>query len=201
MHISEGILSAPLLAAGWAATAGGLAAGLKRMNAEKIPETALLTAAFFVASLIHVPIGPSNAHLALNGLAGILLGWSAFPAIFTALMLQAVLFQFGGITTLGVNTFNMAMPAVAAGYIAAPFLRSGRKSIAVACSGITGAMSLLASAFLVALTLALAGESFSSIAGMIFIAHLPVAAIEGVVTGGAVSFILKTKPDLLKRRA
>jgi cobalt/nickel transport system permease protein len=39
-----------------------------------------------VASLIHVPIGPSNAHLILNGLVGLLLGWGAFPAILVALI-------------------------------------------------------------------------------------------------------------------
>ena len=46
-------------------------------------------------------------HLILNGLLGMLLGWAAFPSIFVALMLQAILFQYGGITVLGVNTFNM----------------------------------------------------------------------------------------------
>jgi len=67
---------------------------------------------FFVASLIHIPIGPSSAHLVLNGLVGVLLGWAAFPSIFVGLVLQALVFQFGGLTTLGVNTFAMAMPGV-----------------------------------------------------------------------------------------
>ena len=30
-----------------------------------------------------------------------ILGWAAFPAFLVALFLQAVLFQFGGLTTLG----------------------------------------------------------------------------------------------------
>ena len=71
---------------------------------------AILAAAFFVGSLIHVPIGPSSVHLILNGLLGMLLGWAAFPSIFVALMLQAILFQYGGITVLGVNTFKIIVP-------------------------------------------------------------------------------------------
>ncbi len=196
MHISEGILSAPLLAAGWAGTAAGLSVGLK-MNAEKIPETALMTAAFFVASLVHVPIGPSNSHLILNGLMGLLLGWAAFPAIFTALMLQAVLFQFGGITTLGINTLNMALPAVAAGFLAGKCISPDSRGFSAAAAGLAGSFSVLASAFMVAATLSLAGESFTNVARLIFMAHIPVAVIEGLITGGIVSFLLKVKPGIL----
>lgn len=198
MHISEGVLSAPVLSLGWAGTMAGLTLGLRKMNAEKIPETALMTAAFFVASLVHVPIGPSSSHLVLNGLMGLILGWVAFPAVFTALALQAVLFQFGGLTTLGVNTFNMAIPAVAAGF----FLRwcvkfqLGPRGYAV-IAGIAGSFAVLASAFMVAVTLSLAGESFVSVARLIFMAHIPIAVIEGIISGAVVSFLLRVKPGML----
>ena len=117
MHISEGILGAPVLAAGAALTVAGTAIGLKKMDYEKLPAVALLSAVFFIASLVHVPVGPAAAHLVLNGLCGLLLGWCAFPAILVGVSLHAILFQFGGLTTLGVNTFNMAFPAVIMGYI------------------------------------------------------------------------------------
>jgi cobalt/nickel transport system permease protein len=42
----------------------------------------VLSATFFVASLIHVPVGPSSVHLIMSGLAGLVLGWTAFPALF-----------------------------------------------------------------------------------------------------------------------
>jgi cobalt/nickel transport system permease protein len=38
--------------------------------------------------------------------AGLLLGGAAFPAILTALLLRAMLFQFGDLTVLGVNTVD-----------------------------------------------------------------------------------------------
>jgi len=117
MHISEGVLSAPVLLAGAVLSLVGLTLGLKKIKNEDIPKVAVLSSAFFVASLIHIPIGPTSAHLVLNGLVGMLLGWSAFPSIFVALVLQAILFQFGGLTTLGVNTFSMAMPGVLSYYI------------------------------------------------------------------------------------
>ncbi|MCK5438235.1 MAG: cobalt transporter CbiM, partial [Desulfobulbaceae bacterium] len=112
MHISEGVLSASVLAGGWALTVIGTTIGLKRVGHDKIMSVAILSSAFFVASLVHLPVGPGSVHLLLNGLMGLILGWACFPAILAALFLQAVFFQFGGIVVLGVNTFNMAVPAL-----------------------------------------------------------------------------------------
>ena len=123
MHISEGVLSPAVLAGGAALTAVGTAIGFKKMDYEAIPRVAILAAAFFVATLIHVPVGPVGLHLVLNGLMGLLLGWLAVPAILVALFLQALLFQFGGLTVLGVNTVIMALPAVVCFYLFRPFLR------------------------------------------------------------------------------
>ena len=117
MHISEGVLSAPVLVTGAVLAAAGVAVGLKKMDYEKIPQVAVLSSAFFVASLIHVPIGPSSIHLIINGINGLLLGWLCFPSILVALSLQAILFQFGGITVLGINTVNMALPGVICYYL------------------------------------------------------------------------------------
>ena len=97
MHISEGVLTAPVLGVGAVLTVAGLAVGVKEMDYDKVPEVGVLSAVFFVASLIHVPIGPSAAHLILNGISVLLLGWLAFPAISVGLTLQPVLFQFGGL--------------------------------------------------------------------------------------------------------
>lgn len=78
MHISEGVLSIPVLATGAAVTAAGTIIGLKKLDSEKLVTVALLSSVFFVASLIHVPIGPSSAHLIMSGLMGMLLGWGLF---------------------------------------------------------------------------------------------------------------------------
>ena len=78
MHISEGVLSAPVLVAGGALAAAGVAVGLRKLDYERVPQVAMLSAAFFVASLIHVPVGPSNVHLVLNGLVGLVLSMLSF---------------------------------------------------------------------------------------------------------------------------
>lgn len=96
MHIAEGVLSAPVLIAGAAAAAAGIAVGLKRLDESRLMTAGLVGAAFFIASLIHVPIGVSSAHLLLCGLVGVMLGVSAYPVIFTALLLQECSLNLAG---------------------------------------------------------------------------------------------------------
>jgi len=127
MHIVDGALSNPVVIGGAVAAVGGIALGLRALPLDRIPAAGVLSASFFVTSLIHVPVGPSSVHLILNGLAGLILGWAAFPALFVGLVLQAVFFGFGGLTVLGVNTVNIALAAVIVGLVFRPLiLRGGR---------------------------------------------------------------------------
>lgn len=199
MHISEGVLSGPVLAGGWVLAAGGTALGLKRLDYDRLMTVAILSAAFFVGSLIHVPIGPVSAHLILNGLLGAILGLAAFPAICVALLLQAVLFQYGGLIVLGANTFDMAFPAVLCSLVFGPWLRrTGTwRTVGAFCCGF---FAVLLAALLTATALALSGEAFMTTAWAIFLAHLPIMAVEGVITTLAVGFLAKVRPELLSIR-
>jgi cobalt/nickel transport system permease protein len=197
MHISEGVLSPPVLVAGAVLTAAGVAMGLNKMDNEKIPQVAVLTAAFFVASLIRVPVGPSSVHLVLNGLLGLVLGWAAFPAILVGLALQALLFQFGGLTTLGVNTFNMAMPAVVCYYLFGRSITSRPPGVATALAFGCGFFAILLSSLLLATCLIFTGESFVQAAEILVLAHLPVMFLEGLVVAFCLVFLMKVKPELL----
>jgi cobalt/nickel transport system permease protein len=196
MHISEGVLSGPVLLSGAAMAAAGTAVGLKRLDYDQIAKAGMLSAAFFVASLIHVPIGPSNAHLILNGLVGILLGWSAFPAILVALALQGAFFQFGGITTLGVNTVIMALPAVVC-YLAFGRLIPRGPRVAMAGAFACGSLSVLLSGLIVGLALVFTEENFLEVAAIVIAAHIPVMVIEGIVTAMCVAFLKKVRPEML----
>lgn len=198
MHISEGVLSAPVLIAGAVLTAAGVAVGLKKMSYDRIPEVAVLSSAFFVASLIHVPIGPSAVHLVLNGLLGILLGWMAFPSILVALALQALLFQFGGITVLGVNTMIMAAPAVFVYILFSPLLKKRNLSVIGVAGFFAGSTGIAAGALLIAVALVSTGESFANVAKVIVIAHVPIMIIEGVITAFCVLFLKRVKPEILE---
>ncbi len=196
MHISEGVLSWPVLASGAALAAVGTAVGLKRLDYERIARAGILSASFFVASLIHVPLGPSSVHLVMNGVVGLLLGWGAVPAIVVALVLQAVLFQFGGITTLGVNTVIMAAPAVACYLIFGPFVKRDDKSAFFAAFAV-GFFSVLMGGIIVALSLVFTEENFLEVAALVLVSHLPVMVIEGFVTAFCVMFLKKVQPNLL----
>jgi cobalt/nickel transport system permease protein len=196
MHISEGVLSGPVLLSGAALAAVGTGIGLKKLDYDQIAKAGMLSAAFFVASLVHVPIGPSNVHLILNGLVGLLLGWGAFPAILVALVLQAVFFQFGGITTLGVNTVIMALPATLCYLIFGRFVhQNSRKAVIAAFT--CGFLSVLLSGLFVALSLIFTDENFLEVSGIIVAAHVPVMIIEGIVTAICVAFLHKVKPEML----
>ncbi len=196
MHISEGVLSAPVLGAGAALTAVGMAIGLKKLDYDRLPQTAILAAGFFVASLVHVPIGPAKAHLVLNGLLGIILGWAAFPAIFVGLVLQALLFQYGGLTSLGVNTFCMAFSAILAYWVFGRWIDRGGAVTVVAAFG-AGFLAVMLSAIMVAGALAFSGEEFITAAQLIIVAHLPIMLVEGLLTGAIVSFLSRVRPAML----
>ena len=114
VHISDGVLTVPWLAGGFVLTAFLLWLGTRRLRDEEIPRVAILTAAFFVSSLIHIRVGPTSIHLLLTGLVGVLLGVRAAPAIFVGLLLQVLLIQHGGYFSLGVNTCVMTVPALLA---------------------------------------------------------------------------------------
>ncbi|MFO7717881.1 MAG: cobalt transporter CbiM, partial [Desulfohalobium sp.] len=169
MHIAEGVLAWPILAGGAGIALGGVALGLHRLDANRIPQTAILAAAFFVASLIHVPVGPGNMHLILNGLMGIVLGWACVPAILVALLLQSILFQFGGLTALGVNTVIMALPAVACGVLFQILRPTGKRTTALLAFGL-GAGAVLGSGLVAAAALTLSGEAFANAAKLLFVA-------------------------------
>lgn len=195
MHISEGVLSWPVLAGGAAIAATAVGVGLRRLPDERIPVAGLLCALFFVAALIHIPVGVASVHLVLNGLCGVLLGWAAFPVIAAALALQALLFGFGGLSTLGVNILVMGAPAlVAAAAFRAPWPRS-----AALRGALCGGLSILGGVALMACALWLSGgRAFLPLIGMVTLAHLPVIAIEAAVTGAIVASLHRSRPALLR---
>jgi cobalt/nickel transport system permease protein len=204
MHIYEGILAGTtqgkeVLAAGAIAAAVGTAIGLAKLDYERIPRAAVLSSAFLVVSLIHVPFGPTTVHLTLIGLMGLILGWAVFPAMLIALLLQAVFFPpFGGLTTLGLNTVVMALPGVTCHYAFRSAVGHGRESYVFGVGFAAGAVGIVLGALLGAGSLLAAGRPFEQPAYLFLLAHLPLALIEGLVTGSVVVLLRKVRPELLE---
>jgi len=199
MHISEGVLSGQVLSAGAAIAVVGTGIGLKKIDYDKIVHVAILASAFFVASLIHINIGPASVHLILNGILGLLLGFAAIPAILTALLLQSVLFQYGGLTALGVNVVIMAFPAVLVHYLFLPFLGKSSK-LNFTAGFLAGLFSILLSSLLLGAALWFTDKNFFETSFAIIITYIPVMIIEGIITGFCVTFLLKVYPEIIPKK-
>ena len=198
-HIPDGVLSAPVLIGGALASAGLLAVALRRLDYDQLPQAAVLSAAFFVSSLISVPVGPSSVHLLLNGLMGLLLGWTALPALFVALLLQAVFFGFGGFAVLGVNTLNMALPALLCALALRPWLRRPGPRPVFWIGAAAGGAGVMLTAAMLALSLGLSGAAFIPAAKVLVLTYVPLALVEALITGTVLSFLQRVEPDLLFR--
>lgn len=197
-HIPDGVLSVPVVAGDAVIAATAVVYALRKMDYETIPRVAVMTALFFVASLVNVPVGPSSAHLILAGLMGLVLGWAAVPAVLIGLVLQAVLFGFGGLTTLGVNTVNIALPAVLWAMLLRRALLNGPSVSRVAfVAGTVSVLSVASTGALVAVSLILTDSRYLTSAQLILVTYLPLMAVEGLVVAAAAGFLARVKPDIL----
>lgn len=199
MHISDGVLPISV-AAGCGVVSLALAAwSVKQTASDELPKVAVVTASFFVASLIHVPLGPTSVHLLIPGLVGILLGRSAFLSIQLGLLLQSLLFSFGGLTALGANGLMMGIPALLCGLLFNKLRGVTRKQNVIAAA-LCGGLGTLLAATVLALLLVSGGEDFIGVMKLALLAHLPVFVVESLVSAFTVSFLFRVKPELLDQR-
>jgi cobalt/nickel transport system permease protein len=197
MHISDGVLTTPIVVGSYLTTFSLLGYTSKKMKPEDIPKTAVMSSCFFVSSLLHVPVGPMSVHLTFTGLIGILLGRGAFVAVFLAIVLQGILFQHGGLTTIGVNTLIMGVPAILSYKLFNLHRKFHLRFTEAFFGAVAGGSAVVVSAIILSLFLAAGGEALGKVAQYALIAHLPLVAVEGVMTAGVVAFLVKVKPELL----
>lgn len=197
MHISDGVLPTSVALGSFAVSALLLTWSARRIRSEELPKVAVVSAAFFVASLIQVPFGPTSVHLLIPGLAGALLGPSAFLAIALGLLLQSVLFQFGGLTALGANALMMGIPALLCGWLFQTCKGQTRRR-KMWVGGLAGGLGTALAALMLAALLASGGEDFFGVAKIALLAHIPVTLIEGLVSAMTIGFLARVKPELLE---
>lgn len=198
MHISDGVLSSQILIAGNVIGVGVLLYSFKALQQEKVLLCAVMSALFFMASFIHIPIGPTSTHLLMSGIVGVFLGGGAFLAIFVGLFLQALLFGYGGLSVLGINLLIIATPSLLAYFLFQFKCKSPFKQAII--SFLMGALPVLFSALLLSFTLAINSEEFLSVAYLSFFSNIPVMLIEGVFMVFIMNYITKVSPKLLERR-
>jgi len=196
MHISDGVLSVEVTAIVSVVSLLALAKSIKDLKNEDIPLTAVASAMFFIASFIHIPFGVTQLHLILLGVIGVLIGWSSFVAIFVALLLQALLLGYGGVVSLGVNLFVMAMPAVIVYYLYNNFLVSKLKDkVKYFLVGFIG--TFFATLFL-SMILYFSKDEYNYAAYTIFSANIVTMIVEGIVSMFLLLFLKKVYPKVLK---
>ena len=196
MHISDGVLSLEATVVVSAISVIALAKAIKELKNDDISITAVASAMFFIASFIHIPFGVTQIHLILLGVIGILISWSSFVAIFVALLLQALLLGYGGIASLGVNLFIMAMPAVLVYYLYnMSFVKNLNDKIKFFFVGFLG--TFFATLFLT-LILYFSKEEYNYVAYSIFGVNIITMVIEGIVSMFLLLFIKKVYPKILK---
>lgn len=197
MHISDGVLSLPVAGVAAVVGVGIIAYAAKDIKSEEIPKISLLTAAFFVASLIRIPIGPSSMHLVLIGLLGVMLGRRAPLAILVGLIMQAALFQHGGMVALGMNFVMMSIPALIVGAL---YQKFHRLSIFLRGATMGGLAILIALIFLIGALLisdSMFNEGSFSVINVLLLWYIPLIFIEGLITGIVVRFIHQIRPQLI----
>ncbi|HVK10192.1 MAG TPA: CbiM family transporter, partial [Gemmataceae bacterium] len=196
VHISDGVLTPAFWGTGLVLAAVVVAMSAYRVAEDEIPRIALLTAAFFVASSIHVKVPPTSVHLLLNALVGIVLGCRSPFAVAVGLTLQVWLLGHGGYLSLGVNTLVIAAPAL----LARPLYR-GLETLCrrpAAAGYATGFLVVVLTALLNAAALIVGGiEDWTILAAPVFLAYGPLGLIEGLIVGTIVAYLARVKPDLL----
>lgn len=196
MHIADGIVSGPVIAAGFGIAAILAAATSRNVELDEIPKISVVTAVFFVANFIHIPLVVASIHLILTGLVGVILGKRAFMAIMLGVVLQSF-FGFGGVTVIGVNSVMLGGGALLAYGVwqLRNYVSFANKEVIF--GALAGGMGIFFSGCILALALVTTGEAFFITAQAILGYHVVLMVLEGIVTGACVGFLLRAKPELL----
>jgi cobalt/nickel transport system permease protein len=206
-HIPDGFLSLPVTAGAAATSAAALAYAARRARAalgeRDGPVLGAATAFVFAAQMLNFPLGiGTSAHLIGGALLAVLLGpWVGMMALFGVLLVQALLFQDGGIAALGVNTLNLAVLGVGsaaivfrwASAIAGPGRVATMVAAAVAAWTSTAVVGVAVSMGLVLSGLVPIRPALVVVGG----GHALAGLAEAGLTAGLIGFLLRSRPDLV----
>ncbi|MFY4821607.1 cobalt transporter CbiM [Aliarcobacter butzleri] len=196
MHISDGIISIEVATVSAVATLAFCVYSFKNLINEKIALVASMSALFFVTSFIHIPFGVTQIHLMLIGFIGIFLGSLAFISIAIALILQALLLGFGGLSSLGANILVMALPAYLVYLIfKLEILKKLNEKVKFFLVGFLG---VFISSLLLFTVLVFSKDEYLAVAYSIIAVNIPTMILEGIVTMFLLLYIKKSMPKLLK---
>lgn len=171
-----------------------------------------LTAIIFAAQMVNWPIGPggTTGHLIGSPLVSILLSpYSGVIALSIILLVQALVFNDGGITTYGGNVLSMAVVGSFVGYATyrATFkllnkLKVNERTKLIIASFFGGWLGITFAALSTGIQLGFSSSVFgyglSVTVPVMAISHAIIGIGEGAITAAAVYYVSKVRPDLVK---
>ena len=212
MHLAEGVLPLGQAIAWSTLAAPTVYSSLRREQRTRrnTPSSSVtmagVTSLLFAGTLLPlpVPVVGATSHICLTPVLALVVGVRriVWPTFFV-LLLQAVFFAHGGLTTLGVNLLTLGLlgPLTAAGLWA--LLRrlgvGGALGLALAC-GAGGLSVYVADAVVLAVALSdmtAPATTFGAVLLGFAPVQIPLAVLEAVVSVGIVRLLATRRPDLL----
>jgi cobalt/nickel transport system permease protein len=211
MHMADALISPIVGGTMWVATLAVAAYSVKKvendMDEKKIPLMGVMGAFVFAAQMINfsIPGTGSSGHLGGGLLLAILLGpYAGFLTMTSILTIQALFFADGGLLSLGCNIINMGFYTC---FIAYPFIykritsKGYSKKRIFAATMIACIIGLQLGSFSVVMETVLSGKTelpFSSFVLLMQPIHLAIGVVEGLVVTAVVSFVFKTRPEIIE---
>ncbi len=204
LHIPDGFLSPVVSLIFWAVTVIMIGMAIARTNKllgeKQVPLMGIMAAFIFAAQMINFPVaGGTSGHLLGGALAAIVLGpWAGMLVMTAVIAVQGLLFQDGGLLVMGANIFNMGLLTAAIGYGLYRSATSQSQGVKLAIAGVAAWLSVMAGALATALQLWLSGTSnLQTVTIAMLSVHALIGVGEALITVAALSFIFRTRPDLL----
>jgi cobalt/nickel transport system permease protein len=172
----------------------------KSLGEKQVPLMGIMAAFIFAAQMINFPVaGGTSGHLLGGALAAIVLGpWAAMLVMTAVIAVQGLLFQDGGLLVMGANIFNMGLLTAAIGYGLYRSVMNKSTGTKLAVAGVAAWLSVMAGALATALQLWLSGTSnLQTVVIAMLGVHALIGIGEALITVAALSFIFRTRPDLL----
>jgi cobalt/nickel transport system permease protein len=204
LHIPDGFLSLAVSIACWAISAVILSLAISRSNKSlgerQVPLMGVMAAFIFAAQMINFPVaGGTSGHLLGGALAAITLGpWAGMLVMTAVIMVQALLFQDGGLLVMGANILNMGLVTAAIGYGLYRGVSTGNRTLKLTVAGMAAWLSVMAGALFTSLQLWLSGTTqLQVVISTMLTVHALIGLGEALITVAALTLILQTRPDLL----
>ena len=214
MHIPDGLIDPTQIIIYWVISIGFIAVGFKKLgktfedeDSDKlVPYIGVLAAIIFAFQFVNYPVpGGTSGHLVGGTLVAVILGpWASVIILFMILVVQS-LFGDGGITAIGINTFNMGIIGGVVGFLLVKILvkllkkTNLTKQMNVTISTAIGAyISIILASFFAGIQIGLSGTIPFEIAvpAMVFW-HIFIAIGEAIISALIVYYIYKAKPELI----